>query len=77
MIRPTAMQALKPATRQDALSETRREHLLPRPVFNHRHSRTPLSTSNPLNLIAMNGLQLRDEAVRDRIRAAQEFLDPG
>lgn len=25
----------------------------------------------------MNGLQLRDEAVRDRIRAAQEFLDPG
>jgi hypothetical protein len=72
------MQALKPATRQDALSETRREHLLPRPVFfNHRHSRTRLSTSIPLNLIAMNGLQLRDEAVRDRIRAAQEFLDPG
>jgi hypothetical protein len=27
-------------------------------------------------LITMNGLQLRDEAVRDRIRAAQEFLDP-
>jgi hypothetical protein len=25
----------------------------------------------------MNGLQLRDEAVRDRIRAAEEFLDPG
>jgi hypothetical protein len=24
----------------------------------------------------MDGLQLRDEAVRDRIRAAQEFLDP-
>lgn len=24
----------------------------------------------------MNGIQLRDEAVRDRIRAAEEFLDP-
>lgn len=24
----------------------------------------------------MDGLQLRDEAVRDRIRAAEEFLDP-
>jgi DNA replication licensing factor MCM3 len=24
----------------------------------------------------MDGIQLRDEAVRDRIRAAQEFLDP-
>lgn len=24
----------------------------------------------------MDGLQLRDEAVRDRVRAAQEFLDP-
>jgi hypothetical protein len=24
----------------------------------------------------MDNLQLRDEAVRDRIRAAQEFLDP-
>ncbi len=24
----------------------------------------------------MAGLQLRDEAVRDRIRAAEEFLDP-
>lgn len=24
----------------------------------------------------MDTLQLRDEAVRDRIRAAQEFLDP-
>jgi hypothetical protein len=24
----------------------------------------------------MNGVQLRDEAVRDRIRAAEEFLDP-
>jgi DNA replication licensing factor MCM3 len=24
----------------------------------------------------MDSLQLRDEAVRDRIRAAQEFLDP-
>jgi hypothetical protein len=26
--------------------------------------------------INMDGLQLRDEAVRDRVRAAQEFLDP-
>jgi len=25
----------------------------------------------------MDGIQLRDEAVRDRIRAAEEFLDPG
>lgn len=25
----------------------------------------------------MDGLQLRDEAVRDRIRLAEEFLDPG
>jgi DNA replication licensing factor MCM3 len=24
----------------------------------------------------MDSLQLRDEAVRDRVRAAQEFLDP-
>jgi len=24
----------------------------------------------------MDGVQLRDEAVRDRIRAAEEFLDP-
>jgi len=24
----------------------------------------------------MDGLQLRDEAVRDRIRLAEEFLDP-
>lgn len=24
----------------------------------------------------MDGIQLRDEAVRDRIRAAEEFLDP-
>lgn len=24
----------------------------------------------------MAGIQLRDEAVRDRVRAAQEFLDP-
>lgn len=24
----------------------------------------------------MDDLQLRDEAVRDRVRAAQEFLDP-
>lgn len=24
----------------------------------------------------MSGIQLRDEAVRDRIRAAEEFLDP-
>jgi hypothetical protein len=24
----------------------------------------------------MDNLQLRDEAVRDRVRAAQEFLDP-
>lgn len=24
----------------------------------------------------MDGIQLRDEAVRDRVRAAQEFLDP-
>jgi len=24
----------------------------------------------------MDGLQLRDEAVRDRVRAATEFLDP-
>ena len=24
----------------------------------------------------MNGIPLRDEAVRDRIRAAEEFLDP-
>lgn len=24
----------------------------------------------------MSGIQLRDEAVRDRVRAAQEFLDP-
>ena len=25
----------------------------------------------------MDGLQIRDEAVRDRIRLAEEFLDPG
>ncbi len=25
----------------------------------------------------MDGLQLRDEAVRERIRLAEEFLDPG
>ena len=25
----------------------------------------------------MDGIQLRDEAVRDRIRLATEFLDPG
>lgn len=25
----------------------------------------------------MSGIQLRDEAVRDRVRAAQEFLYPG
>ncbi len=25
---------------------------------------------------AMDGIQLRDEAVRDRIRFAEEFLDP-
>jgi hypothetical protein len=25
----------------------------------------------------MDGEQLRDEAVADRVRAAQEFLDPG
>lgn len=25
----------------------------------------------------MDGLQLRDEATRDRIRLAEEFLDPG
>jgi hypothetical protein len=24
----------------------------------------------------MDGIQLRDEVVRDRIRAAEEFLDP-
>lgn len=24
----------------------------------------------------MNGIQLRDEAVQDRIRQAEEFLDP-
>jgi len=24
----------------------------------------------------MDGLQLRDEAVKDRIRSAEEFLDP-
>lgn len=40
-------------------------------------STTPLSGSITSDLITMNGLQLRDEAVRDRIRAAQEFLDPG
>jgi hypothetical protein len=34
-------------------------------VFNHK------STHH-----IMDGLQLRDEAVRDRIRAAEEFLDP-
>jgi hypothetical protein len=37
------------------------------------------STSTSIYLIistTMDGLQLRDEAVRDRIRAAQEFLDP-
>ena len=25
----------------------------------------------------MDGIQLRDEAVRDRVRLATEFLDPG
>ena len=29
-----------------------------------------------LTLREMEGLQLRDEAVRDRIRLAEEFLDP-
>jgi hypothetical protein len=28
------------------------------------------------DLYTMDGLQLRDEVVRDRIRAAEEFLDP-
>lgn len=29
-----------------------------------------------LAVAAMDGIQLRDEAVRDRVRAAEEFLDP-
>lgn len=36
------------------------------------HSPPLFSNHSPI----MDGIQLRDEAVRDRIRAAEEFLDP-
>jgi len=36
-----------------------------------------LSTASTLApALNMDGIQLRDEAVRDRIRACEEFLDP-
>jgi hypothetical protein len=35
-----------------------------------------LSVIHKVTYHIMDGLQLRDEAVRDRIRAAEEFLDP-
>jgi hypothetical protein len=38
----------------------------------HHHHHLPINSHNQ----DMDGLQLRDEAVRDRIRAAEEFLDP-
>jgi len=44
-------------------------HCSPRPI-------ELLTSTNPPPPPAMAGIQLRDEAVRDRIRAAQEFLDP-
>lgn len=37
------------------------------------HASNQLHSKPPLN---MDGIQLRDEAVRDRVRAATEFLDP-
>ena len=41
-------------------------------LLSHRPFRLPES----LSIATMDGLQLRDEAVRDRIRLAEEFLDP-
>ncbi len=35
-----------------------------------------VATCNPSIAGEMDGLQLRDEAVKDRIRSAEEFLDP-
>jgi len=54
-----------------------RDALLKRAWMIDKASDITLSTASTLApALNMDGIQLRDEAVRDRIRACEEFLDP-